>query len=91
MELGNKPLNTMLDEPDAKVYPSIWLNDADAGAVPDPTPGDERLFTGRVRIAGVESGKNGERSVRLEVIDLQVEAKEQPTAAERAYPTMVKG
>jgi hypothetical protein len=90
MELGNKKLNTMLDAPDARVYPSLYLDDADANAVPDPEPGDERLFTGQVRISGVESSKGGERSIRLEIIELQVEGKEKPTAADRAYPTMAK-
>jgi hypothetical protein len=91
MELGNKTLNTMLDEPDARIYPSLYLSDGDANAVPDPVPGDERRFTGTVRISSVENSKGGDRSVRLEVIEMTVEGKEQPTAADRAYPTMVKG
>lgn len=88
MELGAKNLNTMLDEPDARVYPSIYLDGGDTAAVPDPEVGDERIFTGRVRISSIESSKGGDRSLRLEVIEMQVEGKEQPTAAERAYPTM---
>lgn len=91
MELGNSRMHTLMDAPDAKVYPSLHLNDGDSNAVPDPTPGDERLFTGKVRITSVSMAKNGERSVVLEVLEMSVDPKEKPSVAERAYPTMVKG
>jgi hypothetical protein len=90
-ELGSKPMNTMLDEPDGKVYPTLYLSDADARAIlTDAQPGDERMVTGTVRVASVSKSKNGEISGTLEFVSLDMEDKDKPTAATKMYPTMVE-
>ncbi|MDA3040714.1 MAG: hypothetical protein O3C27_14520 [Actinomycetota bacterium] len=94
-ELGGKSMHTMMDEPDARYYPSLYLSDADArAAVPsDAQPGDERLITGKVRISGITKGKAGAMSAELEIIELNIAADDSKadSAAKRAYPTMVGG
>ena len=90
-EMGNKKLNTLLEEPDAKVYPTVYLSGPDALAVPnDAEPGDERAMKAMVHIKTVTKSANGEREVVLEIINAEVAPAPEPSSAAQFYPTMEK-
>lgn len=92
-ELGAKPLGgTLMDEQtESRNYPRLYLNDSDVDAVPnDAEPGDERMITGKVRVSEMGKAKDGSRTASLEVLELYLEEKDKPTAAEKMYPSLDK-
>lgn len=91
MELGNKPLGGTLIEggQEGKNYPKLYLMDGDASVVGDHDVGDEVMGTVMVRISEVGKAADGSRSATLEVLDLSLKEKDQPTAADKMYPSLV--
>jgi len=90
-EMGKKPLGgTLLDsETESKNYPRVYLSDGDADVVPnDVEVGDERMFTGKVRISEMGASKDGGRTASLEIIEMTLAEKEKPHPATAIYPTM---
>ena len=92
MDMGSTGLGTMLDtQPDEVTYPTLYLRGSQVGAIPgDGEVGDERMATARIRISEIGSSRSGGKHVVLEILELTVAPKEQPTMAERAYPSMLK-
>jgi hypothetical protein len=82
---------TLIEGGDEKIqYPSIRLMDAEVKAVPsDAKIGDERMVSGKVRVSEMGDGSDGGRSATLEVLELYLEEKDHPTAADKMYPTMM--
>jgi len=90
-KMGSKPLGGTLIEGGQEPiqYPSIRLMDTEVDAIPsDAKIGDERMITGKVRVSERGNGADGSRTARLEVLELYLEEKSKPTAAEKMYPTM---
>lgn len=90
-EMGNKSLGGTLIEggQEGVSYPTLYLQDRDSDVIEGHEIGDEVLGTIRVRISGRDKDADGSRSARLEVLELTLTPKEQPTAADKMYPTMV--
>ena len=93
MELGQKPLKGTLIEgaDESKNYPRIYLMDGDTSVIGDHGVGDEVMGVIKVRISEVGSAADGSRTASLEVIEMQLKEKDQPTAADKMYPSVVGG
>ena len=90
-EMGNKSLGGTLIEggQEGIDYPRLYLQDRDSDVVQGYEVGDEVMGTVKVRISGISKDADGSRSAQLEVLELTLTPKEQPTAADKMYPTMV--
>ena len=89
--MGSKPPGGTLisGDDDSKVYPKIYLTDADTAVVGDHEVGHEVMGTLKVRISSVGKAADGSRDVSLEVLELTLaEEGKSSTAATRMYPTM---
>jgi len=90
-ELGGKPMGGTLIEggQETKNYPRLYLMDSDTSVIGDHEVGAEVMGTVKVRISEVGKAADGSRSASLEVIEMYLEEKDKPTAAEKMYPSVV--